>query len=187
MRAFHDLYPFPHVLRQSAPGIACHQAQRFAGTEQMSDDMAADVAGGRGDDDHRELGATLFGDSLPSPHDIRPNIAVSVAIVRDVMGPLSDILAILRPESCVTVGLDAGDAWAIRVDNRPGTINCHTVTAGDCWLAVDDTDMAVVLTAEGCIILPSGHPFTLASDLTLKPAEARDVLGIAPTGRHNRP
>jgi hypothetical protein len=93
------------------------------------------------------------------------------------MDPLSDILAILKPESYLTAGLDAGGEWAIRFGNRPGTIKCHAVTAGACWLAVDGLEAPVRLTAGDCIILPSGRPFTLASDLTLAPTEAHDVLG----------
>jgi len=98
------------------------------------------------------------------------------------MDPLSDILAILKPESYLTAGLDAGGEWAIRFGNRPGTIKCHAVTAGACWLAVDGMNAAVRLTAGDCIILPSGRPFVLASDLTLPPAEAHDVLGNAQPG-----
>ena len=98
------------------------------------------------------------------------------------MDPLSDILAILKPESYLTAGLDAGGAWAIRFGARPGTIKCHAVTAGACWLAVDGMDGAVRLTAGHCIILPSGRPFTLASDLRLDPVQAQDVLGHAPPG-----
>ncbi len=92
------------------------------------------------------------------------------------MDPLSDILAILKPESYLTAGIDAGGDWAIRFGNRPGTIKCHAVTVGTCWLAVDGMETPVRLTAEDCIILPSGRPFTLASDLTLDPTEAQDVL-----------
>ncbi len=100
------------------------------------------------------------------------------------MDPLSDILAILKPESYLTAALDAGGEWAIRFANRPGTIKCHAVTAGACWLAVDGMDGAVRLTAGDCIILPSGRPFMLASDLKLDPAQAQDVLGQARSGDH---
>lgn len=92
------------------------------------------------------------------------------------MDPLSDILAILKPESYLTAGIDAGGEWAIRFGNRPGTIKCHAVTAGACWLAVEGMDASVRLTAGDCIILPSGRTFTLASNLNLDPAEAQDVL-----------
>ena len=98
------------------------------------------------------------------------------------MDPLSEILAILKPASYLTAGLDAGGEWAIRFGNRPGTIKCHAVTAGACWLAVDGMEAPVRLTAGDCIILPSARPFTLASDLTLTPAEAHEVLGNARPG-----
>jgi AraC-like DNA-binding protein len=96
--------------------------------------------------------------------------------------PLSEILSILKPESYLSAALDVGGAWALRFGNRPGTIKCHAVTAGACWLAVDGMDKAVRLTAGDCIILPSGCPFNLASDLTLHPVEAGDVLGNARPG-----
>ena len=98
------------------------------------------------------------------------------------MDPLSDILAVLKPESYLTAGIDAGGKWAIRFGNRPGTIKCHAVTAGGCWLAVDDMEMPVRLTAEDCIILPSGRSFTLASDPMLTPIKAQDVLAHARPG-----
>jgi AraC-like DNA-binding protein len=96
--------------------------------------------------------------------------------------PLSDILAILKLESSLTAGLDAGGEWAIRFGNRRGIIKCHAVTAGACWLRVDGMEAPVQLTTGDCIILPSGCPFTLASDLTLTPAESHDVLGSARPG-----
>jgi AraC-like DNA-binding protein len=98
------------------------------------------------------------------------------------MDPLSDILAMLKPESYLTAGIDAGRAWAIRFHNQPGTIKCHAVTGGSGWLAVDGTEEPVHLKAGDCIILPSGRPFTLASDLGLAPAPAQDVLGDARPG-----
>ena len=98
------------------------------------------------------------------------------------MDPLSDVLAILKPESYLTAGLDAGGEWAIRFGARPGTIKCHAVTAGACWLAMDGVDGAARLTAGDCIILPSGRSFTLASDLRLDPAQSHDVLGQARPG-----
>ena len=92
------------------------------------------------------------------------------------MDPLSDILAILRPESFLTAGIDAGGEWAIRFDNRPGTIKCHAVTAGGGWLAVDGIGTPVRLTAGDCIILPSGRSFTLTSDPAVHAVKAQDVL-----------
>lgn len=98
------------------------------------------------------------------------------------MDPLSDILEILRPESYLTAGLDIGGEWAIRFGNRPGTIKCHVVTAGACWLKVVGMDAAVRLTEGDCLILPSGRPFVLASDLGIDPVEAHVVLANARPG-----
>lgn len=98
------------------------------------------------------------------------------------MDPLSEILAILKPKSYLTAGMNAGGDWAIRFDNRPGIIKCHAITAGGCWLAVEGVAPPVRLMAGDCIILPSGCPFTLASDLGLEPTSARVVLGSARPG-----
>ena len=98
------------------------------------------------------------------------------------MDPLSEILAILKPEGYLTAGVDAGGDWAIRFGNRPGTIKCHAVTAGACWLVVDDMDSPTRLTAGDCIILPSGRPFTLASNTALNPVQAREILADARPG-----
>ena len=97
------------------------------------------------------------------------------------MDPLSDILAILKPESHLTARIDVGAGSAIRFGNQPGTIKCHAVTAGACWLVVDGTEAPVRLTAGDCIIVPSGHSFTLATNPDLAPISARDVLA------HTRP
>ena len=97
------------------------------------------------------------------------------------MDPLSDILAILKPESHLTARIDVGGGSAIRFGNQPGTIKCHAVTAGACWLLVDGTEAPVRLTAGDCIIVPSGHSFTLATNPGLDPISARDVFA------HTRP
>ena len=93
------------------------------------------------------------------------------------MDPLSDVLALLKPQSYLTAGLDAGGAWAIRFDNRAGTIKCYALTGGICWLRVDGVDDLVRLDAGDCFMLPTGRSFTLASDLALTPLPAHDVLG----------
>lgn len=98
------------------------------------------------------------------------------------MDPLSDILAILKPESYLTAGIDAGGEWGIRFANRPGTIKCHAVMAGRGWLSVDGIDAPVRLTAGDCIILPSGRSFTLASDPNMNFVEAQEVLAHARPG-----
>ena len=98
------------------------------------------------------------------------------------MDALSEILAILKPESYLTAGIDAGGEWAIRFHNQPGTIKCHAVTAGSGWLAVDGVERPVHLASGDCIILLGGHSFTMASNLRLTPTHAQDVLGCARPG-----
>ena len=98
------------------------------------------------------------------------------------MDPLSDILAILKPVSHLTARIDVGGCSAIRFGNQPGTIKCHAVTAGACWLLVDGPEAPVRLTAGDCIIVPGGHSFTLATDPRLTPVSARDLLSHARPG-----
>ncbi len=98
------------------------------------------------------------------------------------MDPLSDVLALLKPKSCTTAGLDMGGAWALRFENRPGTIKCYAVITGACWLRLDGIDDPARLLAGDCFVLPSGRSFTLASDLAVTPVLAGDVLGRARLG-----
>ena len=98
------------------------------------------------------------------------------------MDPLSDVLALLKPQSYLTAGFDAGGAWAVRFDNQAGTIKCYAVSSGACWLAVDGVAGPFRLAAGDCFVLPSGRSFTLASDLALSPAAAHDVFAGARHG-----
>jgi len=98
------------------------------------------------------------------------------------MDPLSDVLAVLKPQSYLTTGFDAGGDWAFRFGNQPGRIKCYAVTSGACWLTVDGVRDPIRLTTDDCFVLPSGRPFALASDLALTPASAHGVFADA---RHN--
>ena len=98
------------------------------------------------------------------------------------MDPLSDVLALLKPQSYLTAGLDVGGRWAIRFNGRLGTIKCYAVTEGSCWLKVDGVADPMRLGTGDCFILPNGRSFTLANDLALAPASAGDVLGSARHG-----
>ncbi len=98
------------------------------------------------------------------------------------MDPLSDVLALLKPQSYLTSGFDAGGDWAVRFDNQTGTIKCYAVASGACWLAVDGIDDPVRLASGDCFVLPSGRSFTLASDIRVSPAPAHDVFAKAQHG-----
>ncbi|NII09481.1 AraC family transcriptional regulator [Oleiagrimonas sp. C23AA] len=97
------------------------------------------------------------------------------------MDPLSDLLALLKPKSYLTAGLDAGGGWAVRFENQPGAIKCYAIMDGECWLVVDG-EREVRLLAEDCVIVPNARSFTLASDLGIAPVPARDLLGTARAG-----
>lgn len=95
---------------------------------------------------------------------------------------LSDILALLRPQSFLTACIDAGGRWAMRSENHLGAIKCYAIMAGSCWLQVDGADGPFQLAAGDCFVLPSGSSFILASDLSVRPDDASEILGAAQPG-----
>jgi AraC-like DNA-binding protein len=97
------------------------------------------------------------------------------------MDPLSDVLSLLRPRSCVAGGFDAGGQWSIQYPKNEG-IKCYALVSGACWLAVDGVAEPVRLTAGDCFLLPRGRPFRLASDLALTPVNAASAYRTARPG-----
>lgn len=95
--------------------------------------------------------------------------------------PLSDILLLLKPQSHVSAGFDAGGDWSIHFTRNPG-IKCYAVVSGQCWMSVDGVPDAVSVKAGDCFLLPAGRPFRLASDMTLPPVDADTVFPPAREG-----
>lgn len=91
------------------------------------------------------------------------------------MDPLSDVLSLLKPRSYMAGGFDAAGDWALQF-HRPEGIKCYAVVNGECWLAVEDVAEPVHLTAGDCFLLPRGRAFRIASDLSLPPVNALDLL-----------
>ena len=91
------------------------------------------------------------------------------------MDPLSDVLSLLKPQSHVSAGFDAGGDWAIAFPKNAG-IKCYAIVSGACWLAVEGVADPVHLKAGDCFLLPSGRAFRLASDLDVAPTDAHTVL-----------
>ena len=98
------------------------------------------------------------------------------------MDPLSDVLALLKPQSYRTVGFDVGGDWAVRFDNQTGRIKCYAVASGTCWLVVDGGGEPIRLTTGDCFVVPSGHSFMLASDVVLPPIPAHVAFAGARHG-----
>jgi AraC-like DNA-binding protein len=98
------------------------------------------------------------------------------------MDPLSDVLLLLKPRSYVSAGFDAGGDWSIQFPDQNRLIKCYAVISGACWLSVDAVAEPVRLKAGDCFVLPSGRAFRLASNLNLRPVDARTIFPPARAG-----
>ena len=98
------------------------------------------------------------------------------------MDPLSEVLSLLKPQSHVSSGFDAGGDWSLHFNIRNDVMKCYAVVSGACWLEIDDVDAPVRLQAGDCFVLPSGRPFRLASDLDLPAADSKSVFPPAIPG-----
>ena len=94
--------------------------------------------------------------------------------------PLSQILAILRPRSAISVGLDLAGDWSFQFPRHEG-IKFNAVMRGACWLRLDGSENWERLEAGDCFLMTRGLPFQLASDPRLKPHDAaviyRNAIG----------
>lgn len=84
------------------------------------------------------------------------------------MDPLSEVLAMLKPQSLVSGGFMVPGDIAISFPSHKG-IKCYAMLAGQCWLVVESVPEPVLLRAGDCFLLPRGLPFRLATDLELEP------------------
>lgn len=98
------------------------------------------------------------------------------------MDPLSDVLSLLKPRSYMAGGIAAGGRWSIEFGRHDG-IKCYAVVSGECWLSVQGVSDAVRLESGDCFVLPRGMSFRLASDLSLRPIDARSVFLSGREGR----
>jgi AraC-like DNA-binding protein len=86
------------------------------------------------------------------------------------MDPLSEVLSLFKPQSCISGGFPILGDIAIRFGKHSG-IKCYAMISGECWLAVEGVAEPVHLKAGDCYILPRGLPFTLTTDLSLPPVD----------------
>ncbi|HVJ07234.1 MAG TPA: AraC family transcriptional regulator [Acidisarcina sp.] len=91
------------------------------------------------------------------------------------MDPLSEVLALLKPQSLISGGFMVPGDMAIYFPKHQG-IKCYAVLAGQCWLVVEGVPEPVLLQPGDCFILPRGFPFRLASDLSLEPVLYTDAI-----------
>ncbi len=84
------------------------------------------------------------------------------------MDPLSEVLALLKPQSLSSGGFMVPGDMAVYFPKHQG-IKCYAMLVGQCWLVVEGVPDPVLLDAGDCFLLPRGMPFTLTTDLSLKP------------------
>jgi AraC-like DNA-binding protein len=96
------------------------------------------------------------------------------------MDPLSEVLALMKPQIYVSGGFAVVGDMAIHFPKHQG-IKCYAMLAGQCWLVVEGVPDPVLLHAGDCFLLPRGFPFQLTTDLSLEPVHytvARAQLGM---------
>jgi AraC-like DNA-binding protein len=84
------------------------------------------------------------------------------------MDPLSEVLALMKPQIYVAGGFTVLGDMAIHFPKHQG-IKCYAMLAGQCWLVVEGVPEPVLLHAGDCFLLPRGLPFRLTTDLSLEP------------------
>ncbi|HEY2039006.1 MAG TPA: AraC family transcriptional regulator [Edaphobacter sp.] len=90
------------------------------------------------------------------------------------MDPLSEVLALLKPQSLISGGFMVPGDMSICFPKHQG-IKCYAVLAGECWLVVEGVPEPVLLQAGDCFLLPRGLPFRLATDLSLEAVPYTDA------------
>jgi AraC-like DNA-binding protein len=109
------------------------------------------------------------------------------------MDPLSEVLALLKPQALACGGFVVPGDVAIYFPKHQG-IKCYAVLAGQCWLVVEGVPDPILLDAGDCFVLPRGLPFRLATDLSLEPihytlawsrlSKTKDVPEVKEGARH---
>lgn len=84
------------------------------------------------------------------------------------MDPLSEVLALLKPQSLISGGFIVPGNMAIYFPKYQG-IKCYAVLHGQCWLVIEGVPDPILLNVGDCFILPRGLPFQLTTDLSLEP------------------
>jgi AraC-like DNA-binding protein len=91
------------------------------------------------------------------------------------MDPLSEVLALMKPQLYVAGGFTVVGDMAIHFPKHKG-IKCYAMLAGQCWLVVEGVSEPVLLHAGDCFLLPRGLPFRLATDLSIEPIHYTEAL-----------
>lgn len=121
----------------------------------------------------------MIGASVLTPQNAEPQSSETPLLQRGpetgpALDPLSDVLALMKPQTYVAGGFALlGDA-AICFPKHRG-IKCYAMLAGQCWLVVEGMPEPMLLQVGDCFLLPRGLPFQLSTDLSLKPVLYTDA------------
>jgi len=91
------------------------------------------------------------------------------------MDPLSEVLALMKPQLHVAGGFAVPNDMAIHFPKHQG-VKCYAMLVGQCWLVVEGVPEPVLLQAGDCFLLPRGLPFRLATDIELEPMAYTDAF-----------
>jgi len=94
-----------------------------------------------------------------------------------LIDPLSDVLALLKPQTYVAGGFDLAGEWSIQFAAHTG-VKCYAVLSGRCWLKLDGLATPVHLKERDCVLLPNGQSFRLASNPSLAPTRFEEMHSI---------
>jgi AraC-like DNA-binding protein len=97
------------------------------------------------------------------------------------MDPLSEVIRLLRPRSFAVGATDVGAPAAIVFAEHEGLF-LYCVASGECLLQVSGHGQVTPLRAGDCVVLPSGRPFVLASDLGVPRIDAAVVFAHRSNG-----
>ena len=97
------------------------------------------------------------------------------------MDPLSEVIRQSKPRSITVGATDVGGDIAIRFAAHKGAF-LYCLESGECFLQVDGDAESLHLRAGDCVVLPSGRPFLMASDMNLPPLDAAIVFDGRPNG-----
>jgi AraC-like DNA-binding protein len=121
------------------------------------------------------IGSIVLPPQNPEIPSLQPGVASSPR-----MDPLSEVLALMKPQIYVSGGFAVRGDMAIHFPKHQG-IKCYAMLAGECWLVVEGVPEPVHLHAGDCFLLPRGFPFQLTTNLSLEPVHysvARAQLGM---------
>jgi AraC-like DNA-binding protein len=94
--------------------------------------------------------------------------------------PVADAIALLRPRPVIEPGLHAAGPWALRFDPFPH-VKIGVVARGECWLHLEGHD-PVQLREGDFYLLGNPPPYTVSSELTVEPGDAKTLWESAVDG-----